>query len=123
MARNKTDRRQIDTPQKNRFIGCVLAGESKRKAADKENIPQTTGLRIFNQYNSTGTTHYNPRPGRPSMLNGSDKRYLVREMKKNRRIPFKQLGSQNIPVVSASTVRRVAQKANLRRCVAKPVPL
>ena len=119
---NPTKRHQIESPRENRFIGRVEAGESQREAARHEDITHSSAHRIWKKYCRTGTTHNQQKPGRPALIDDRGRYTLVKEARKNRRKPFRELGLENKPQLSTSTVRRELDKANIHRCVAKVVP-
>jgi len=119
MARTRT---VYDSPKKNRFIGVIESGMHVREAGRKYGITKSSADRIWRKYLEMGTTHTHPRSGRPRKVTQHVKRVLVRESKKNRRLPLRELGKRVEPAISASTVRRALAEEGIHRRKARKVP-
>ncbi|KAJ3523873.1 hypothetical protein NMY22_g11245 [Coprinellus aureogranulatus] len=74
----KTARVQHDSPRKNRFIGMVQAGRSVAQAARDTSLPSSTAYDLWNKFKQTGTTHNQPRSGRPKKVGTRLKRQVIR---------------------------------------------
>ena len=123
MPPHRTQRVELDSPRKNRFIGRVAAGSSQAEAARQENIKPSTASDLIKKWKETGTTHNRPRSGRPPKVTDQSTRLLVRNARKNRRMPLQDLGRLHEPEISSATVRRALDDCNYHRCIAKRVPL
>lgn len=113
---------QYDTPRKNRFIGAATATGNVAAAAREHDITPTAARQIFHKWETTGSTHNKPRCGRPSKVNETTKRLIVRTTRKSRRLPFTEIGNTLPEPVSTSTVRRVVASEGRHRRVARRVP-
>lgn len=105
----------LDSPTKNHFIGCVLAGKSIRRAAKDHNIPPTTANDLFHKYKETGSTHRRSGSGRLSTVTPRVEHHLKYLAVKFRRMPFGELSKLVEPKISASTVWRVLNQAGYHR--------
>ena len=99
--------------------------KSLRQIADIVNRPKSTIQSIIDKHCETQCLMNKPRSGRPSLLSDQDKRYIVREVKKN---PFTSvpkltatLGSRG-STVSHSTVRRALRNSQYYGRVARKKP-
>ncbi|KZV95164.1 hypothetical protein EXIGLDRAFT_580279, partial [Exidia glandulosa HHB12029] len=84
-----------DSPRKQRFVGRVLADKKHNvaAAARAEGIHPRSAHKIWRKYPETGTTHRRPGQGRPPSLTPADKRFILRTVRKNRRMPFGEVGN------------------------------
>ena len=105
-----------DSPQKNRFVGRVLAqgGEDIKHAAEAEGINGRTGYDIWKKFDVTKQTHRRPGSGRPRIFTKAKKARAMLEIRRNRRRPLDEVGA--IVGVSASTVRAYLRSKGYRRC-------
>jgi hypothetical protein len=119
---NATRRAELSSPAKNRLIGAIQATHNVAEACRQQGIKYHTGLDIWHKYKVTGKTSNRRRSGRPSKVTRTAHRALIREIKKNRRKPFREIGNELPTPISESTVRRVASQHGLHRRVARKVP-
>ena len=125
MTTPRPSRVQHDSPRKNRLIGACIMGIPVAAAAEEENIPRSTAYNIWNKYLETGTTHYEPRSGRPPKMSEHGKRYAVREVTKSsdcRRQPLREVGNRLEPPVCERTLMRFLDDCQLHRCIARAAP-
>lgn len=115
-------RTQHDSPRKNRLIGAILGGQNVTTAARMMGMPRSTASDIWKKYNETGTTQNRRRSGRPKKVRSHTERAIVREALQNRRKTFANIGNDQVPKLSESTVQKVLARHNYRRCVARRVP-
>ncbi|GLB38751.1 putative DDE superfamily endonuclease [Lyophyllum shimeji] len=111
-----------DISKKYQLVGAVEVGKSIPSAAAHFGFPQRTAYNIINKYRDTGTVSDENRSGRPSVLSDTARRHLKRTARKNRRLPFTELGNAAGLSVSTSTVRNVLAAEGYHRRVAKKVP-
>ena len=113
-----------DTPRKNRFVGAVFSSQPLAEAAKQNQIPRTTASRLWKKFVKTGSTHTQPRSGRPPKVTPRIAHHIVQESKKNRRMLLGDLGNNSEIQISGSTVRRVlADNGRHRRKACKVVLL
>ena len=110
-----------DSPKKNRFIGCVLAGNTVEAAGKQYNIPQSTASDIWRKFQQTGSTHNRPRSGRPAKITSRTTRAVIREAKKHRRENLSAIGKMVTPSISASAVRKILANEGLHHRKARKV--
>jgi len=122
MLENNPSRPQVDTPTKNRIIGFANATGNAAEAGRKENVNPRTAQRIFKQFKETGSTARKRGSGHPSKLTNRDRREIVRNARKNRRMAFGEIRNQVTANISTSTVRRVLADEGYHRRVARKVP-
>ena len=94
-----------DSPKKNQFIGAVFAGLPLEEAARQHQIPHSTTQGLWWKFVKTGSTHALPHTGRPAKVTPRLTRHLVRDSKKNRRQPLRELGNNpeiNVPLPSST---------------------
>jgi len=113
---------EVDDSIKNRVIGAILAGEKIAEAARMFHLPWSTTDDIWKRYQKRGDTKNLPRPGRPPKLSDADTRQIVRLLRKERRMPFKEIGNTLNLDASASTIRRAAKAQGYYRRVARKRP-
>lgn len=113
---------QHDSPKKNRLVGAIQAGKTIPQAAEIANIPYGTAKKIWRNFCTTGSTKNQPRSGRPPKVTERLGRKIVREARKNRRMPFKEIGNHVKPALSETTVRDYLARAGYHRRVARKVP-
>lgn len=122
MPGSRKGAQELDEAKKNRIIGELKFANSYAEVARAEHVPESTVRSIYTRYKARGTTENLPRSGRKSKLSGPGDRYLTRLARKNRRIPFKELGNLVTPAVSQSTVRRKLASQGYHRRVARKGP-
>lgn len=118
----RTQRRQLDSPKKNRFIGAIQTHGNVAEACRTHDIPYQTGLDLWHKYDSTGSTSNLPRSGRPKIASDHTKRVVVRNALKSRRTAFQDIGNTVEPRLSEGTVRNILAEEGLHRRVARKVP-
>ncbi|KAK3916467.1 hypothetical protein KUF71_006241, partial [Frankliniella fusca] len=88
---------------------------SLKKIADTVGRPRSTVQSIIDRFSATKTLANKPRSGRPPSLSESDKRFVVREIKKNPRTSAPKIAAaltvRGTPV-STSTVRNTLRDVN-----------
>lgn len=110
-----------NSPKKNRFIGCVLAGNTVEAAGKQYNIPQSTASDIWRKFQQTGSTHNRPRSGRPAKITSRTTHAVIREAKKHRHENLSAIGKMVTPSISASAVRKILANEGLHRRKARKV--
>ncbi|KAJ3743631.1 hypothetical protein DFH05DRAFT_1234762 [Lentinula detonsa] len=90
-------RTQHSSPKKNRLIGAIQAGKTIPQAAELTGIPHGSAKKIWAQYKKTGSTSNCRRSGRPKKIDERMGREIVREVQKNRRKPFQEIGNELEP--------------------------
>jgi transposase len=113
---------QHSSPKKNRLIGAIQAGKTIAQAAETVDIPFGTAKKIWAKFQKTGSTTNRPRSGRPPKVDEHMHRLIVWKARKNRKMPFRQIGNLVEPRLSASTVGRHVAEENYHRRVARRVP-
>ena len=81
----KTERRELEQSTRNNIIGMSTAGLSGRKIANQLGLVPSTVNKVIKRYKDTNSTENGTRPGRPKKLTERDTRYLVSNVKINRR--------------------------------------
>jgi len=119
MVRTRT---VFDTPTKNRFIGAIENGMDVKEAGRKYSINKSSAYRLWKKYVEMGTTHARPRSGRPRKVTPRVKHALVKESKKNRRLPLQELGKRVAPGLSPTVVRDALAEEGIHRRKARKVP-
>lgn len=118
----KTTRVEYDSPRKNQFIGYLRAGGKVKEAVKENQIDLSSAYKIRRHYYRTGTTHYEPWPGRLSKVSPRMVRLIHREAVTHRREIFRDIGNSVEPKLSAWTVGRYLAKQGYHRRVARRVP-
>ena len=122
MCKKDPSHPQVDTPTKNRIVGYANATGNAAEAGRKENINPRTAQRICKLFKQTGSTARKRGSGRPTKLTDRDRRAIVRNARKNRRISFRELRNQATADISTTTIRRVLADKGYHRRVARKVP-
>lgn len=105
-----------NSPKKNRFIVSVQSGLKVTQAARLHGIPQSTASSLWHKFKETGSTHAKPQTGHPFKVTPHLTHEIVRESKKHRRLPLRNLGNTLTTKLSTSTVRNVlTHKGHHRR--------
>jgi hypothetical protein len=110
-----------DSPKKNRFIGAVLAGQTVQATGKENRIPQSTANDIWHKYQKTGSMHCRHRCGQPRKITPRIRRAVVREAKRNRRLPLFEIGKRVTPNISTTSVRNILANEGLHRRKARKV--
>jgi transposase len=103
-------------------VGAIQAGLSITEAARQHHFPRKTAADIWNKFLETGSTHNRPRSGRPPKITERTERQVIREVRKHRRMPFRDIGNHVEPQISENSIRRVLAKKGYHRRIAKKVP-
>ncbi|KAL5496127.1 hypothetical protein ACEPAH_3044 [Sanghuangporus vaninii] len=111
-------RNQLNTPQKDRIVGSVIAGCSLQEAADLHKTTWHTVKKAYNQYLCTGSTHYENQRGRNRKLGHEQQEHLLDLAQNNRRMTLRDLGTNIDPRVSWTTVRNELARRHYHRCKA-----
>ena len=122
MDEPKAPRVQHDTPTKNRIVGAYQAGATMAEAGRLNSVPSRTAQYIINRFLKHNTTKNLPRPGAPKKATDRTHRFIIRTAKKNRRMPFAEIGNLVEPQLSASTIHRELAEEGYHQCKAKRVP-
>lgn len=113
--------------EKGEIIGLWKGNHSNSDISRILKHPESTIAYIIKKYSVKGTTSNAPRSGRPTILNETDKRQLVRIVKKNRNnsiIELTEKFNNSLEItVSADTVRHILHEAGYYGRVAKKKPL
>ncbi|KAF5365709.1 hypothetical protein D9758_003123 [Tetrapyrgos nigripes] len=115
-------RLQHSSLKKNRLVSAIQAGKTIKEAAEMANIPHGTAKKIWDRFCKTGSTKNLPCSGHPSKVSDHTKREMVRVAKKDRKMPFREIGNLMEPVLSASTVGNHLAEENYHRRVVRTVP-
>ncbi|KAF5333764.1 hypothetical protein D9758_016585 [Tetrapyrgos nigripes] len=114
---------QHDTPKKNRLVGVIQAGKTIAQAAELIDMPFGTAKGVWARFRKTGSTKNRPCSGRPSKVSDSLRRQVVRLARKDRKMPFREIGNLVEPQLSATTVGDHLAQENYHRRVARKVVL
>lgn len=113
---------QLDSPQKNRLVGCIIGGSTITKVATDNEIPISTLNTIYRKYRETGTVSRRAGSGRPRKLNERSERGLIKFVKANRRTPLNSIGNSVVPAVCGRTVQRTLDRHGYHRRHARRKP-
>lgn len=122
MPETNSSRSQYDSPTKNRIVGAIMAGAKISEVSAEFGIPWSTVNDIWKKFVATGSTHNAPRSGRPPKATPRVRRRLVRIVKKNRRLPLREVAKLLSPQLSTSTIRNVLASEGFHRRKARRVP-
>jgi hypothetical protein len=114
---------QYDSPIKNQVVGARKAGQSLKSIANQFEMPLPSVSSILRRYCQRGTTHNAPRSGRPPKLTPRTQRLIIRIMKKNRYLPYRELRKQIHPKLHPDTISRCLWRHNFHRRRARIVPI
>lgn len=118
----ESTRCQLDSPLKNRIIGAKLTGKKTAEVARLFELPYSTTRDVWNRFCSRGTTHNAPRSGRPKIATPRLSRRIIREVRKNRRLPLYEIAKQVSPRLATRTIRRILAENGYHRRRARRVP-
>lgn len=118
----KTTRTELDTPLKNRIVAAAIALKSDTQAADLFGVPRETARNIRRRFEKQGTTTNAARTGRPLKVTDRTRRHVIREVKKDRRKSYKEIGKRVMPILSTSSVKRIVNAKGMHRRKAQKVP-
>ncbi|GFU35355.1 transposable element Tcb2 transposase [Trichonephila clavipes] len=85
MANNQSVRRHLDAFTRGRIIGKLEEGRSVTSVAAEFGIAHSNVLRLWRQFQTTGTAIRGFSSGRPRGTTPADDRYIVLQAKRNRR--------------------------------------
>ena len=115
-------RSQYDSPLKNRVIGAIKLGGKIREAARLFEVPESCARFWWSRFKKTGTTHNQPRSGRPRKVSTGGRKKLIEHAIKHRRLSLRALGKTLNPQISTNTTRRILADAGYHRRVARRKP-
>lgn len=88
------------------ILAWLSAGKSIKSTAREFNTTPSTVRGIKQRWNDDHTLHKRPRKGRPQILSETEKRYIIRMCKSDRRITWDALVNSTPTSVSRRTIRR-----------------
>ena len=80
---NRTNRKELEPFQRGIIVGRFLAGQKKADIQREMNLPYTTIQTTIQTYQPSTTGTSSPRIGRPEILSGADKRYILLQIKRD----------------------------------------
>ena len=114
---------KLTPQQQNRAVGMIESGQSHNQVARQFNVDHKVIDRLWDRYQTTGTTVERPRSGRPRATSARDDRYVVNMALRDRRTSAntlkQRLRTATHVNVSDQTIRNRLRAANLNsRCPA-----
>ncbi|KAJ7577739.1 hypothetical protein C8J56DRAFT_1113209 [Mycena floridula] len=122
MSHENQHRHQHGSPLKNRVIGALENGLSVAKASRKYNLPYSTVSDFWKKFQETGSTTNYHRSGQPTKLTPRTEHRIVRTARKSCREMFQEIGNEQTPKISATTVSKVLDRNGYHRRVARKKP-
>lgn len=119
--KNDTPRTQLTDVDKGKilaFSGILNATQIAKKVG----WDPTTIRRFIKKYKKTGSIKNLSRAGRPPVLNSQEKRILIQEATKERRLPLREIISKLELKCSLSTAKNILHSSGLRSYIASPKP-
>ncbi|ESK93216.1 hypothetical protein Moror_14629 [Moniliophthora roreri MCA 2997] len=95
---------QHSSLKKNWLIGALQTRSTICEASKLAGIPYDTSWKIWRKFCETSSTSNRQCSSCPRKVTERAKQQLIRTAKKNRQMPFEQIGNQTEPHLSASTV-------------------
>lgn len=105
--------------EKGQIIALASQNLSYSQIQQQVNRPRSTIQNFLLRYRERGTEKNAPTPGRPKEIDDHTRRRLVRETKKDRRQPLRELRNDVAPKVSVRTVKRALAAENIKKWRAK----
>ena len=102
---------QHSTEDKAELVGAIKAGKTPTVAGCLLGFDLSHACKIWRQYKETASIEDLPKSGWPPKLNRRARHDLVRFVRKNRRMPFTDLGNTTDPPISETTVHNYLQDA------------
>lgn len=121
-------RQRLSTLDQGRALGWLQDGVSGREVSRRLGVSHSVVQRLYERFQTTGTTDQRPRSGRPRSTTRRQDRYLQTSALRERTVSARTLRSNlraasNI-IISETTVRRRLHEADLHsRAAAVRVPL
>ena len=112
---------RLDSPKKNRIVGSMMAGLSASEASILHNTHIRTCQRVYQHFQSMGTTHYNKPAGRTKKLNMQQQERLIDLAITYRRMSLEELGY--LIQLERQTVRKYLNAHGYHRRKARHKPM
>lgn len=113
---------ELSIETKSMIIGYHDLKMSGRQIAKKMLLPPSTVNYIIKRFKEENSIENAPRTGRPPKISERGQRYLLREIKKNRRQTLMNLTESTGLEVSPSTLRREIHESEFSSRIAVPKP-
>ena len=104
---------------KGQIIAFRKQNSSLSQIAKEINRPKSTIQTFLDRYESRDSHENTPSAGRPRLITARTRRRLVRESKKARRLPLRELTNEVAPNASVRTIKRVLAEEDIRKWRAK----
>lgn len=119
-------RKETTEEERKIIINLRKSNNSLRKIGEIVKRPYSTIKKIIDKYNKTKKIANDPRCGRPQALSDAEKRYIVREIKKNPKLPATEItrtiNNNFNKSICPNTVRKVLHEGGYSSRVPRKKP-